>query len=152
MLALNVLDQIRLVTTAAGEWHVSRTIIQRFRLIIVLFLYWPTTTAWSLQFGVSWKNPSKNNIQDILIYAVPYRRYSISITLIHWLMLLKIIDAFSGKHSRQLSANGQFLNVKTEYDLDVWNKTKLCPRLEFFPAEKKECYLMEDTGVVLFRV
>lgn len=147
MLALNILEQIRLVTTAAGDWHVSRTIIQRFRLIIVLFLYWPTATAWSLQFGVSW-----TNIQDIIIYVVPYRRYSLSITLIHWLMLLKIIAPFSGKRSRPLSANTQFLNMKTEYDLDISNKTKLCPCLEFFPAEKKECYLMEETGVVLFRV
>jgi hypothetical protein len=152
MLVLNVFEQIRLVTTAAGEWHVSRTIIQWFRLIIVLFIYWPTTTAWSLQFGVSWTNSSRSNIQDIIIYVIPYRRYSISITLMHWLMLLEIIAAFSGKHSRPLSTNAHFLNVKTVYDLDIWNKTKLCPCLEFFPAEKKECYLMEETGVVLFCV
>lgn len=152
MLALNVLGQISLVTTAAGEWHVSRTIIQRFRLIIILFLYWPTTTAWSLQFGVSWTNPSKNDIQGIIIYVVPYRRYSISITLIHWLMLLEIIATFSWKHSRPFGANVQFLNVKAEYDLDIWNKTKLCHCLEFFPAEKNECYLMEETEVALFRV
>jgi len=117
MLVLNVLEQIRLVTTAAGEWHVSRTIIQWFPLIIVLFVYWPTTTAWSLQFGVSWTNPSKSNIQDIIIYVIPYRRYSIST-----IMLLEIIAAFSRNHSRPLSKNAQFLNVKTEYDLDIWNK------------------------------
>lgn len=65
-------------------------------------------------------NTSKNNIQDI---NNNLRRSLSQVLHLHYTdtLINAVADnrCFSGKHSRPLSANAQFLNVKAQYDLDI---------------------------------